>query len=139
MTNLSIQNAHFLIVEDDENNRLVTCKLLQVEGVPLENIFTQPEDPVPFLRTLLPRRVDLILMDLQMPGKDGYEVLAELRNDASFEDIPVVAITANVMRDDVKQAQEAGFNGFIGKPINGPRFGEYIQNILNGEPVWAPT
>jgi hypothetical protein len=43
------------------------------------------------------------------------------------------------MRDDVKQAQEAGFNGFIGKPINGPRFGEYIQNILNGEPVWAPT
>lgn len=139
MANLSIRDAHILIVEDDENNRLVTRKLLQVEGVPSDNIFAQAEDPLPFLRQLLPRRVDLILMDLQLPGKDGYEVLAELRNDETFENIPVVAITANVMRNDVKQAQEAGFNGFIGKPINGPRFGEYIQLVLNGVPVWAPT
>jgi len=78
-------------------------------------------------------------MDLQLPGKDGYEILSELRSSAETAQIPVVAITANVMRDDVRQAQEAGFNGFIGKPINGPRFGEYIQSVLNGSPIWAPT
>jgi two-component system cell cycle response regulator DivK len=135
----SFTNLHILIVEDDENNRMVTKKLLQVEGTRPENIFLQADDPLPFLRSSLPHGVDLILLDLQLPGKDGYTILAELRADPAFANIPVIAITANVMREDVQRAQEAGFNGFLGKPINGPRFGEQIQRVLSGEKVWAPT
>lgn len=134
-----LADARFLIVEDDENNRLVTMKLLQVEGVRRENIFARAEDPLPFLCAMLPQTVDMVLLDLQLPGKDGYEILAELRQHHALAHIPVVAITANVMRDDVTQAQDAGFNGFLGKPINGPLFGERIQSVLRGEEIWAPT
>lgn len=139
MTETLLTDTRFLIVEDDENNRMVTKKLLMVEGAAGDNIFTRAENPIPFLHTLLPRGVDMILMDLQLPGKDGYEILAELRGNEDTAHIPVIAITANVMRDDVQRTQEAGFNGFIGKPINGPRFGEYIKRVLDGGTVWAPT
>ena len=135
----SLADKRILIVEDDENNRMVTMKLLQVEGVLPENIFAKEEDPIPFLQTLLPRGVDLILMDLQLPGKDGYTVLAELRQDENYAHVPVIAITANVMREDLQRAQDAGFNGFLGKPINGPLFGEHIHRVLDGGTVWAPT
>ncbi len=139
MNDRSLVDTRILIVEDDENNRMVTRKLLQVEGACQENIFLQAEDPMPFLQSLLPRGVDLILLDLQLPGKDGYEILAELRQHKAFAHVPVIAITANVMREDVQRAQEAGFNGFLGKPINGPLFGDQILRVLAGETVWAPT
>ncbi len=139
MNNLSLANIHVLIVEDDENNRMVTRKLLQVEGVNGDNIFMLPENPLPFLRSHLTPEIDLVLLDLQLPGKDGYTILAEMRENPYLAHIPVVAVTANVMREDVERAREAGFNGFLGKPINGPLFGEHIQRILNGEKVWAPT
>lgn len=139
MNDRSLADTRILIVEDDENNRMVTRKLLQVEGAYPENIFLQAEDPMLFLQSLLPRGVDLILLDLQLPGKDGYEILAELRQNKAFAHVPVIAITANVMREDVQRAQEAGFNGFLGKPINGPLFGDQILRVLAGETVWAPT
>lgn len=139
MNNLSLANIHALIVEDDENNRMVTRKLLQVEGVKGENIFMLPEDPLPFLCSHLTPKIDLVLLDLQLPGKDGYTILAEMRENPLLAHILVVAVTANVMREDVEHARTAGFDGFLGKPINGPLFGEYIQRILDGEKVWAPT
>jgi len=137
--NPSLAQVRVLIVEDDENNRMVTRKLLLVEGVASDNIFMLAENPIPFLKQMLPQCVDLILMDLQLPGKDGYAILEELRQNEAWANIPVVAVTANVMQEDVQHAQEAGFNSFLGKPINGPLFGEYIQRILNNEKVWAPT
>ena len=135
----SLAQISVLIVEDDENNRMVTRKLLMVEGITSDNIYMLAEDPIPFLKEMLPRCVDLILMDLQLPGKDGYTILDELRQNETWAQIPVVAVTANVMQEDVQRAREAGFNSFLGKPINGPLFGDYIQRILNGEKVWAPT
>lgn len=130
-----MQQAYFLIVEDDENNRIIATKLLQLEGVPFNHIFAIEGDPLPFLENL-GQSVSLILLDLQLPGKDGYKVLSELKETQQFAHIPIMAMTANVMKTDIEQMQVAGFDGFIGKPINARRFGEWVKCTLAGERVW---
>jgi two-component system cell cycle response regulator DivK len=130
-----IKKARFLIVEDDENNRIIAAKLLQLEGVLPANVFAVDGDPFIFLQNL-PQPVDLILLDLQLPGKDGYKVLRELKSSQQFAVMPIIAMTANVMKTDVKQIYAAGFDGFIGKPINARRFGEWIKRSLAGEGIW---
>lgn len=131
------QQARVLIVEDDANNRLVAAKLLQVAGVPPENILEVEGDPIAFLAGQPPGSIDLILLDLQLPGKSGYTIVQELRADPRLAETKVAALTANVMRADIERAQTAGFDGFIGKPIDGRRFPEWIHRLLAGEQVWA--
>jgi two-component system cell cycle response regulator DivK len=132
---VTIQRARFLIVEDDENNRIIAAKLLQLEGVPAANIFAVEGDPLPFLQNLA-QPVNLILLDLQLPGKDGYKVLRELKSSPQFAHTPTIAMTANVMKKDIERIRAAGFDGFIGKPINARRFGEWINHTLAGKGVW---
>ena len=125
-----------LVVEDDENNRLVVSRLLRLAGVSDDRIFTAIGDASGYLASGA-AKVDLVLLDLQLPGKDGYAVLGELRSDPATRDLMVVALTANVMRQDVERCREAGFDGFIGKPIDGRRFRETFARILEGEGVWT--
>jgi two-component system cell cycle response regulator DivK len=132
------QQARVLVVEDDPNNRLVITKLLQLSGVPIGNIFAIEGDAVSYLQTRPSNSVDLILLDLRLPKKDGYAILSELRADPAFAAIRIVALTANVMRSDILRAQAAGFDGFIGKPIDGQRFPAMLRDILAGQSVW-PT
>ncbi len=128
--------AHVLVVEDDANNRLVAVKLLKVAGVPPENVVEIEGDAAEYLHTS-PSPIDLVLLDLQLPGKDGYAVLQELRADPALADIRVVAVTANVMKVDIEHVRAAGFDGFIGKPIDGRRFPDWIKRLLAGENVWT--
>lgn len=130
------ERVRILVVEDDQNNRLVISRLLRLAGVSDDRIFAAEGDPCAFLSSR-GISVDLVLLDLQLPGKDGYSVLGELRSDPSTRDLQVVALTANVMRQDVDRCREAGFDGFIGKPIDGRRFRETFSRILAGEPVWT--
>jgi len=132
---VTIKQARFLIVEDDENNQIIAAKLLQLEGVPPANIFAVAGDPLPFLQNLT-QPVNLILLDLQLPGKDGYKVLHELKSSQQFAHTPIIAMTANVMKKDIERIRAAGFDGFIGKPINARRFGEWIKRSLAGEGIW---
>lgn len=125
-----------LIVEDDENNRIVISRLLRLAGVDPSRILESPGDPRDLLAAS-PGCVDLVFLDLQMPRKDGYRVLEELRADPATAGLVVVALTANVMRQDVDRCRAAGFDGFIGKPIDGRRFGEIFNRILAGESVWT--
>ena len=125
-----------LVVEDDENNRLVISRLLRLSGVSDDRIFTAGCDASGFLASVR-AEVDLVLLDLQLPGKDGYAILEELRSDPATRDLVVVALTANVMRQDVERCRMAGFDGFIGKPIDGRRFKETFARILEGEGVWT--
>ena len=125
-----------LVVEDDENNRLVVSRLLRLAGVSDDRIFTAVGDASGYLASGA-AKVDLVLLDLQLPGKDGYAVLGELRSDPATRDLTIVALSANVMRQDVERCREAGFDGFIGKPIDGRRFRETFARILEGEGVWT--
>lgn len=130
------QQARVLVIEDDSNNRLVVTKLLQLSGVPAANILAIEGDAASYFQTHPPSSVDLILLDLRLPIKDGYMILSELRADPAYADIRIVALTANVMRSDILRAQAAGFDGFIGKPIDGQRFPAMLRDILAGQLVW---
>ena len=129
--------ARILVVEDDANNRLVVTKLLQAMGVPRASILETEGNAADYMREHAPGGVHLILLDLQLPGKDGFILLQELRADPAFAGIPVAAVTANVMRQHVEQTRAAGFDGFISKPIDGRRFSEWIRRLLSGEQLWT--
>lgn len=135
-TILTPDSVRVLVVEDDPNNRIVITRLLRLAGVRAANVHETDGDAAVFLREA-GIDVDLVFLDLQLPRKDGYKVLSELRSDGTTKSLRVIALTANVMRQDVERCREAGFDGFIGKPIDGRRFGEVLGRILVGESVWT--
>ena len=84
-------------------------------------------------------RLDLILLDIRLPYEDGFSALRKIRSSNRLKNTPVVAITAEASPEQIKRAHEAGFNGFLGKPLDPDRFPEQIQHILAGESVWEPS
>jgi two-component system cell cycle response regulator DivK len=82
---------------------------------------------------------DLVLLDLQIPREDGYAVLRRIRASPALRTATVAAVTANVLHAEVQRARLAGFDGFIGKPIDDDaRFCEQISRLLRREAVWEP-
>jgi CheY-like chemotaxis protein len=77
---------------------------------------------------------DLILMDLSLPGIDGWTAARELKDDPKTSKIPLMALTAHTLPGDRKRAMESGFDGYISKPIDVVNFGDNITKILNNKP-----
>jgi two-component system cell cycle response regulator DivK len=117
-----------LIVEDNEKNMKLVRDILQAKGYATLEAVTG-EDGV---RLAGERKPDLILMDIQLPGISGIEALRRLRGDPATAPIPAVAVTASVMQQDRNQITEAGFDGYIGKPINLREFLETVRTIVEG-------
>jgi len=115
-----------LIVEDNEKNMKLARDVLQSRGyVTLEAV--TGEDGV---RMAIEKKPDLVLMDIQLPGINGIEALRQVRADPDCARIPIVAFTASVMSTDRSQITAAGFDGFLGKPINLKEFLETIKQVL---------
>ena len=115
-----------LIVEDNDKNLKLVRDVLQVKGYQTIEAGTA-EEGIDLART---RKPDLVLMDIQLPGMNGIEALKVLRADASTARIPVIAVTASVMQQDRNLITEAGFDGYIGKPINLREFIESVRAML---------
>jgi len=115
-----------LIVEDNEKNMKLVRDVLQAKGYATVEAVTG-EDGV---RLAAERKPDLILMDIQLPGISGIEALRRLRANAETAAIPAVAVTASVMQQDRNQITEAGFDGYIVKPINLREFLETVRSML---------
>ena len=115
-----------LIVEDNEKNMKLVRDVLQVKGYETLEAGTG-EDGLKMARA---RKPDLILMDIQLPGMSGIEALKALRAAPATAAIPVVAITASVMQQDRQQIMNAGFDGFIEKPINLRVFLDTVQKAM---------
>jgi two-component system cell cycle response regulator DivK len=81
-------------------------------------------------------RIDLILMDLRLPYEDGYAALNKVRATPKLKETIVVAVTAEASLEQLNKARAAGFNGFLGKPLDPDRFPDQIRRLLKGEPVW---
>ena len=115
-----------LIVEDNERNLKLVRDVLQVKG------FTTIEAGTAEIGIELAteRKPDLILMDIQLPGMNGIDALKVLRANPDTAAIPVVAVTASVMQQDRTLITQAGFDGYIGKPINIKEFLESVNHAL---------
>ena len=115
-----------LIVEDNDKNLKLVRDVLQVKGYATIEAGTA-EDGIALARE---RKPDLILMDIQLPGMNGIEAIGVLRADPSTADIPVSAVTASVMQQDRNKITEAGFNAYVGKPINLNEFLATVRKLL---------
>jgi two-component system cell cycle response regulator DivK len=131
--NTPVQEATVLVVEDNVSNFLLMARLLGILGVHCE-WKTSGYEVVEYADTL--PRVDLILMDIRLPYEDGYEALRKLRSSSTLRSVPVVAVTAYANEEQLSRARTAGFDGFLGKPLDPDRFPDQVQRILAGEPVW---
>jgi two-component system, cell cycle response regulator DivK len=134
------QKVHVIIVEDNQNSMVAMLKLLKYMGIEHCNWYPSGNAVLGFVRAMsradAEHRPDLILLDINLPGEDGYHVLAQLRADSTLRHTRVVAATARISQEEIGRAQAAGFDGFIGKPFDVVRFPDQIQRILAGESVW---
>jgi two-component system cell cycle response regulator DivK len=129
----NLQNKTVLVVEDNIGNFMLIARMLTNYGVHCE-WKTSGFEVVEFAATL--SKLDLVLMDIRLPYEDGYGAMRKIRKSGAFENIPIVAVTANTGIEQMRSAQMAGFDGFIGKPLNPDRFPDQINRILTGQPVW---
>lgn len=114
-----------LIVEDNEKNLKLVRDLLQFKGYRTLEAKTA-QDGISLAESGQP---DLILMDIQLPDGDGITALRQLREEARTASIPVVALTAFAMKNDRERFLDAGFDGYLDKPINVKEFPEKIRQF----------
>lgn len=119
-------NATILYVEDNADNRTLVRRILMAEGYNL----LEAVNAAQALETLQENKPDLILMDINMPDMDGYSLTAKIKDTPGLESIPIVALTANVMRGDRERSLEAGCDGYIQKPIDIDLLSEQIERFL---------
>ena len=118
--------ARILVVEDNDRNLKLVRDVLVFAGFEVLEAQTG-EQGVAIAETTLP---DLVLMDLQLPGIDGAEALRRLRDNPATAELPVVAVTAFAMKEDGERTRQAGFDGYITKPLSVRSLPDQIRNYL---------
>lgn len=116
-----------LYIEDNENNRYLVDFLLKKHGHEVILASDGP-DGIELARQECP---DLILLDIQLPHMDGYEVFDKLRAIPSLNHVPIIAVTSYAMSADIKRILAKGCNGYIAKPIDPDVFAEQIESYLD--------
>lgn len=125
MSSKRLTNLDILLVEDNEMNTLVASAIIKGTGA---NI-TEVDNGMDAIQLLKEQSFDLILMDLHLPVMDGFETVRYIRNSLS-NDIPVIAITANVINGEEKKCIEAGMNGFLTKPYTEEELLEKVEACI---------
>ena len=115
-----------LYVEDNPDNRLLVKRILMAENYELLEA-TNAAQAINLLETTTP---DLILMDINMPDMDGYTLTTKIRSMPGLARVPILALTANVMRGDKEKTLEAGCDGYIQKPLDVDQLVREIEKFL---------
>ena len=118
--------ATILYVEDNADNRSLVRRVLESEGYSV----TEAANANQALTSLQNNQPNLILMDINMPTTDGYALTSQIRALPNFKKIPIIAVTANVMRGDRERSLEAGCDGYIQKPIDIDTLTQQIERYL---------
>jgi two-component system cell cycle response regulator DivK len=116
-----------LIVEDNDKNLKLARDVLQYRGFRTLEAMTAADG----IALAVEHRPDLVLMDIQLPDTDGISALRQLRTEAATRAIPVIAFTASVMQADRQRLADAGFDGFLAKPIDVKAFAEQVERYCS--------
>ena len=124
---LSDENgATILYVEDHPDNRMLVRRILQAYGFTVMEAMNAQQA----LEIVMTQTPDLILMDINMPDIDGYTLTSRLKNIPTLFNVPIIALTANVMKGDRERSLEAGCDGYIQKPIDVDTIATQINRFL---------
>jgi len=115
-----------LLIEDNEQNRYLATFLLEQEGY---TVIHAADGPIG-VELATGARFDLILLDIQLPGMDGYAVARALRSNPALANVPIVAVTSYAMTGDREKTIEAGCDGYVEKPINPKTFVAEVTRYL---------
>jgi CheY-like chemotaxis protein len=115
-----------LCIEDNEQNLYLVMYILERHGYEVR----AARDGQEGIHSAAAARPDLILLDIQLPGMDGYAVARQLRTNPDLADIPIVAVTSYAMAGDREKALAAGCTGYIEKPINPDTFMQQVEQHL---------
>jgi CheY-like chemotaxis protein len=130
-----LENTWALIVEDDALDLVALTRLLQELHVQFKRN-TTGKDVVEKARAMQPRP-DIILLDMDLPDASTFDICTSIHSEAVLADIPVVALGDSKWADYEHSLRACGFSGFICKPLPRKQFGQLLQDILDGKPVWA--
>lgn len=114
-----------LIIEDNEQNLYLARYLLEARGHDVHDA----KDGIEGLAVARAERFDIILLDIQLPNMDGYEVARRLREMPGCGTVPIVAVTSHAMPGDREQALAAGCDGYMEKPIDPDRFAADVESV----------
>ena len=124
---MSMENkGTILYVEDNIDNRTLVRRILLSEDYSLIEAVNAAEA----LKVLENTKPDLILMDINMPDMDGYTLTARIKSMPGFATVPILALTANVMRGDKEKTLEAGCDGYIQKPLDIDQLIKEVERFL---------
>lgn len=125
-----------LYVEDDFRNRRIMELLFKGEmGLQHVYLFEDSRDFVSRATALDPKPT-LVLLDIHVPPHNGFEMLTMLRDLPQYKGVPVVALTASVMNEEVEKLRTAGFDSIIAKPIDIDTFPNLVERVMAGERIW---
>lgn len=124
----SMPGKRILLVDDEPSNIFAMKRVLKRWAVDIVTAGSGDE-AISRLHEM-PNGIDLILMDIMMPGKDGYETMREIRADARYRSLPIIALTAKAMRGDRELCLEAGATEYLSKPVDMVQLKETITRLL---------
>jgi two-component system, cell cycle response regulator DivK len=119
-----------LLIEDNEQNRYLTTFLLEGRGYDV----VSAHDGLTGVELARTKNPDLILLDIQLPGMDGYAVARALRQNENLRTVPIIAVTSFAMVGDREKCLAAGCTGYMEKPINPDTFAEEIESFGSPAP-----
>ncbi len=123
-------DRYVLIIEDNRSDIKVLQSLLKQLNISCDSL-----DGYEFMNEIMNLSIpDVIFLDLEMPGVNGYEIISALQESPDFQHIPVVAYSSH--SSEMANAKQAGFHSFLGKPLSSWDFADQFARILKGEPVW---
>lgn len=121
-----MNDIHILYIEDDPSNRLLVRRILEAEGYAI----TEAVSGLEGLEIATQMKPDLILLDINLPEMDGYDLAKRFREMPGLRQVPILALTANVMKGDRERSLEAGCDGYIQKPIDVDRLPDQVRAAL---------
>ena len=127
-------DVNALVVEDDAGGMAIIGVMMRYLGIKAY-INTSGQGVVEMAHAMKPMP-NMIFLDINLPRTSGYEILKQIRADEKLKGVMVIAVTAQDADTEIPKCKEAGFNGYIGKPLSRSRFPRQLRRILNNEEVW---